>query len=63
MKEGLVSFQKVRDWGRLECQRHICEIQGTPRLISKPRPAEATGCMDTGRAASLLVSGAGVAWI
>jgi len=27
MKEGLVSFEKVRDWGRLVCQRHICEIQ------------------------------------
>jgi len=29
MEEGLVSFQKVRDWGPLECQRHICEVQGT----------------------------------
>ena len=28
MKEGLVSFEKVRDWERLVCQRHICEIQG-----------------------------------
>jgi hypothetical protein len=29
MKEGVVSFEKVQDWGRLDCQRHICEIQGT----------------------------------
>ena len=85
MKEGLVSFEKVQDWGRLVCQRHICEIQGalgaiahppyslvigrgrhiceiqgTSCLISQPRPAEATRCMDTARVACLQVSGAGV---
>ncbi|KAJ1475269.1 hypothetical protein T484DRAFT_1829108, partial [Baffinella frigidus] len=27
MAEGVVSFEKVKDWARLECQRHICEIQ------------------------------------
>ncbi|KAJ1477114.1 hypothetical protein T484DRAFT_1963970, partial [Baffinella frigidus] len=27
MEEGMVSFEKVQDWGRFECQRHICEIQ------------------------------------
>jgi hypothetical protein len=28
MREGLVSFEKVRDWEALQCQRHIAEIQG-----------------------------------
>ena len=28
MNDGLVSFERVRDWGPLACQRHICEIQG-----------------------------------
>jgi len=28
MRDGLVSFERVRDWEALECQRHICEIQG-----------------------------------
>ena len=28
MQEGLVSFERVRDWKALGCQRHICEIQG-----------------------------------
>ena len=28
MREGRVSFEQVRDWEALECQRHICEIQG-----------------------------------
>ncbi|KAJ1472092.1 hypothetical protein T484DRAFT_1915314 [Baffinella frigidus] len=27
LREGLVSFERVRDWEALECQRHICEIQ------------------------------------
>jgi len=27
MREGRVSFERVRDWKALECQRHICEIQ------------------------------------
>jgi len=36
------------------------EIQETRCLTSKPCPAEATGCMDTGRVACVLVSGAGV---
>ena len=28
MNDGLVSFERVRDWEALACQRHICEIQG-----------------------------------
>ena len=28
MREGMVAFERVRDWEALECQRHICEIQG-----------------------------------
>ena len=28
MREGLVAFERVRDWEHLDCQRHICEIQG-----------------------------------
>jgi len=28
MNDGLVSFERVRDWEALDCQRHICEIQG-----------------------------------
>ena len=35
MKEGLVSFEKVRDWEARECQRHICEIQGLSLFRSK----------------------------
>ena len=27
-EEGLVAFKAVRVWDALECQRHICEIQG-----------------------------------
>jgi hypothetical protein len=36
MNDGLVTFEKVNDWEALECQRHICEIQGyEPPAISK----------------------------
>jgi hypothetical protein len=28
VEEAVVSFEKVQDWARLKCQRHICEIQG-----------------------------------
>ena len=28
MNDGLVAFERVRDWEALACQRHICEIQG-----------------------------------
>ena len=37
MEEGVVSFEKVQDWGPLQCQRHICEIQGlfpAPKLTN-----------------------------
>jgi hypothetical protein len=30
---GMVSFQKVRDWRRLNCYTHICEIQVRTRTI------------------------------
>ena len=30
---GIVSFQKVRDWQRLNCYTHICEIQVRTRTI------------------------------
>jgi hypothetical protein len=30
---GIVSFQKVRDWQRLNCYTHICEIQIRTRSI------------------------------
>ena len=42
MEVGVVCFQNVGEWRLLECQRHICEIQGlfaTPQLtnlIRKP---------------------------
>jgi hypothetical protein len=63
IEEAVVSFEKVQDWGRLKCQRHICEIQGTPCLISRACTPEATACRDTARVACLLVSGAGVSCI
>jgi len=31
-----VSFERVRDWKALECQRHICEIQGAVGAIAHP---------------------------
>ena len=40
MEEGLVALQAVGDWGRLECQRHICEIQGTSCLIPESCPPD-----------------------
>ena len=52
MNDGLVSFERVRDWEPLACQRHICEIQGyEPPGTSKvpleplltPLPAEQLG--------------------
>ena len=30
MQEGQVCFERVRAWKALQCQRHICEIQGEP---------------------------------
>ena len=36
MREGLVAFERVRDWEALECQRHICEIQGDLGAIDHP---------------------------
>ena len=45
MEEGLVSFQKVRDWGALQCQQHICEVQGTPYLIRPRGNPGAKGCL------------------
>ena len=27
IRKGMVAFQKVRDWRRLNCPTHICEIQ------------------------------------
>jgi hypothetical protein len=33
INNGFVSFQKVRDWRRLNCSTHICEIQIRTRLI------------------------------
>jgi hypothetical protein len=33
MSNGLVSFQKVRNWRRLKCLTHICEIQLRIRSI------------------------------
>ena len=30
-----MSFKRVRDWDALECQRHICEIQGLSLFRSK----------------------------
>ena len=52
MKDGLVCLERVRDWDALECQRHICEIQGyEPHIRSKvpfeplrtPLPAQQFG--------------------
>ena len=36
MQEGLVSFERVRDWKAQGCQRHICEIQGAIGAIAHP---------------------------
>ena len=33
INNGFVSFQKVRDWRRLRCITHICEIQVRTRAI------------------------------
>jgi len=33
ISNGLVSFQKVRDWRRLDCYTHICEIQVRTRSM------------------------------
>ena len=52
MNDGLVTFERVRDWEALSCQRHICKIQGyEPPARSKvpleplltPLPAEQLG--------------------
>ena len=32
--------KRVRDWGQLECQRHICEIQGATILHRKSKAPE-----------------------
>ena len=35
MNDGLITFERVRDWEARECQRHICEIQG-PVYLGAP---------------------------
>ena len=40
MVEGLVAFEKVRDWEANKCQRHICEIQG---LFPAPKMTDLCG--------------------
>jgi hypothetical protein len=62
MRDGLVSFERVRDWEALECQRHICEIQGASGAMSEPCTARITGCTDR-QGCMLVVWGASVAWI
>ena len=52
MEEGLVALQAVGDWGPLECQRHICEIQGTAGCR-----VQGSGCRVQG--AGFRVQGAG----
>ena len=43
MVEGLVALERVRDWKALECQRHICEIQGALGAIAHPPSRRAIG--------------------
>ena len=33
ISNGMVSFQKVRDWRRINCYTHICEIQVRTRSM------------------------------
>jgi len=35
ISNGMVSFQKVRDWRRINCYTHICEIQVRTRSMHK----------------------------
>jgi hypothetical protein len=44
---GMVSFQKVRDWRRLRCITHICEIQVRTRAIHE--------CAEAGRKEYLIL--------
>jgi hypothetical protein len=47
INNGCVSFQKVRDWRRLRCITHICEIQVRTRAIHE--------CAEAGRKEYLIL--------